>query len=166
MIRHILLLYRNNETLFPGVLGCCPFIWRFSRYRKRLPGTPGVWGKPLSWDDLPVHKISHRVYMIGGVRPPREVAQPARPGTLLNKGQIIPCKRFMKGRVIEENWPPKHVWMPFLLCFVLFLFLFLLIFKCFATIQQSSKSALRDVWVIFVPTWGGYLTYLGSQTSM
>ena len=36
MIRHhILLLYRNNETLFPGVLGCCPFIWRFSRYRKR-----------------------------------------------------------------------------------------------------------------------------------
>ena len=31
MIRHILLLYRNNETLFHGVLGCCPFIWRFSR---------------------------------------------------------------------------------------------------------------------------------------
>ena len=72
--------------------------------------------------------------MIGGV------AQPARPGTLLNQGQIIPSKRFMKGRVIEENWPPKHICMPFLLCFVLFLFLFLLIFKCFATIQQSSKS--------------------------
>ena len=49
---------------------------------------------PLSGDNLPVHKISHRVYMKGGERSARGVAQPEV--TLLNHGQIFPCQRFMK----------------------------------------------------------------------
>ena len=79
--------YTLRLYMFKGL-----FTWRW--------GTPGRWGNPLRWDNPPVYILSlfnwSRLHDRSG-DPPRRVARSTRPGYLLSRGQILPCKRFKVG---------------------------------------------------------------------
>ena len=78
------------------------FTWRW--------GTTGRWGNSLKWGNPHVHEslilIWSRLHDRWG-DPPRQVAQSARPGYPLSRGQTLPCKRFKVG---WPDWPGSDSW--------------------------------------------------------